>query len=135
VVDVCNAVDDPDDSPLERRRLRRPGVIEDSVADLRRQVEPATVALDVVDDSQRMLVVAKAAAEVPAELLVEAVLPGVAERRMAEVVPQPDRLDEVLVESERARDGPLDARGLECVRQAGAEVVVRGVDPDLGLIP
>ena len=104
VIDVRDAVDDPDDLPLERGGFRRARVVEDSVADLVRQVEPAAVALDVVDDAQRVLVVAKPAAEVTAELLVEALLAGVAEGRVAEVVPEADRLHEVLVQPEGARD-------------------------------
>ena len=55
--------------------------------------------LEDVDDPQRVLEVPKA--RVPGEPLaqreVERLLADVPERRMAEVVPQPDGLDEVLV--------------------------------------
>ena len=53
---------------------------------------------------------------------------------MPEVVPQADRLDQILVQSERARDTARDSRRLERVREARAEMIVRGVDPDLGLV-
>ena len=61
VVDVREAVDEPDDPALERLRLLRAGVLEDAVAHLPRQVEAAAVALEPFDDAQRVLVVAKAA--------------------------------------------------------------------------
>src|SRR4029079_5046539 len=69
-----------------------------------------------------------------ADDLVERLLARVPERRMAEVVAEADRLDEVLVQPERARDGAGDPGRLERVRQAGAEVVALGVDEDLRLV-
>ena len=54
VVDVGDPVDQPHDPPLERRRLDRPGVVEDPVAHLLGEVEPAPVALELVDDAQRV---------------------------------------------------------------------------------
>ena len=61
VVDVGEPVDEPDDPALERLGLLRAGVLEDSVAYLPRQIEPAALALEAFDDAQRVLVVAKAA--------------------------------------------------------------------------
>ena len=49
-------------------------------------------ALELVDHPQRVLVVAEAAAEALAGAAVEHVLADVSERRVAEVVPEPDRL-------------------------------------------
>ena len=46
-----------------------------------------------------------------------------AERRVAEVVPERDRLGEVLVEAQRSRDRARDLRDLEGVREARAVVV------------
>ena len=60
--------------------------------------------------------------------------PGVAERRVAEVVGQADGLGQHLVELERARDGARDLRDLERMRQAGAVQVALVVDEDLGLV-
>ena len=99
VVDVGDAVDDPHDPPLERRRHRRAaGVAEDAVADGLVEVQPR-VELEHVDDAQRVLVVAKAGAEALAQAVVEHVLADVAEGRVAEVVAEADRLGEVLVEA------------------------------------
>ena len=53
---------------------------------------------------------------------------------MAEVVAEPDRLDEVLVEPQRARHAAGDAGRLERVGQARAVVVAFGGDEDLGLV-
>ena len=75
----------------------------------------------------------KAAAEPLPQRLVQSVLPGVPERRVPGVVPEPDPLDEVLVEPQRARDDARDRRGLERVRHARAVVVALRVDEDLGL--
>ena len=92
--------------------------------------------LEDVDDPQRVLEVPKA--RVPGEPLaqreVERLLADVPERRMAEVVPQPDGLDEVLVEPQRPRHGPRYLRDLERVRQSRAVVVALGRDEDLGLV-
>jgi hypothetical protein len=48
-------------------------------------------------------------------------------------VPEPDRLDEILVQTQRPSDAAGDARSLERVRQPRAKVVAFGIDEDLGL--
>ena len=103
VVDVGDAVDDAHDLALERLGLLLAGVREDAVAHLVGQVEP-------LGDPQRLLVVAEAAAEPLAQRLVERLLAGVAERRVARVVAEPDRLDEILVQPQRAGDDAGDRR-------------------------
>ena len=54
---------------------------------------------------------------------------------MAEVVAEADRLDEILVQPQRAADAARDAGRLERVREARAEVVAFGVDEHLRLVP
>ena len=131
VVDVGDPVDEPHDPALERRRLARAaGVAQDAVAHRRGQVEP----LDHVDDAQRVLVVAEAAAEARAPGAVEHVLADVPERRVAEVVPEPDRLRQVLVEPQRARDRARDLRRLERVGEPRAVVVALRRDEHLRLV-
>ena len=73
---------------------------EDPVDHLAGQVQP-------LGDARRLLVVAEAAAV--AEQLVERLLARVPERRVADVVAEPDRLGQVLVQRERARDDTRDA--------------------------
>ena len=104
VVDVRHAVDELDDAALERLRRDRPGVVEDAVAHLVRQVEAAAVALEHVDDAQRVLVVAEAALEALAQRAVQRRLAGMTEGRVAEIVAQADGLGQVLVEAQRAGD-------------------------------
>ncbi len=133
VVDVRDTVDDAHDLPFERLGLGRPGVVEDPVAHLRGQVQPLSVLFEHVDDPERVLVVAEPAPESLLQLPVECRLACVPERRVPEVVAEPDRLDEVLVQPERAGDAARDARRLERVRHPGAEVVAAGVDEDLRL--
>jgi dGTP triphosphohydrolase len=89
VVDVRDAVDDPNDLPLQRLRFLRARVREDPVADLMRQVE-------LLRDARRLLVVTEAAAEARAQRLVERLLARVPERRVARVVAEADRLGEIL---------------------------------------
>ena len=98
------------------------------------RLRPAAVALERVHHPQRLLVVAEAAAEALVQQPVERLLAGVPERRMAEVVPEADRLRQVLVQPQGARHRARDAAGLERVREAGAVVVALGRDEDLGLV-
>ena len=65
---------------------------------------------------------------------VERILAGMAERRMAEVVGEAQRLGQILVEAERAGHGPADLRDFEAVGQADPEMVAVGRDEHLGLV-
>ena len=134
MVDVGDAVDELDDAPLERLRRDRPRVVEDAVAHLVREVEAAAVALEHVDDAQRVLVVAEAALEALAQRGVERRLAGVPEGRVAEIVAQADGLGQVLVEAQRAGDGARDPDGLERVREPRAVVIALGRHEDLRLV-
>ena len=126
VVDVRDAVDEPDDLPLERRRLLLAGVREDPVADLVREVQRAR-------DPERLLVVPEAPPEALAQRVVERVLARVPERRVAHVVPEPDCFHEILVQAQSPRDDARDRGRLERVRHPRAVVVALGVDEDLRL--
>ena len=134
VVDVGDAVDQPHDPPLERGGQLGPGVAQDAVAHRLGQVQAAAVALQHLDHPQRVLVVAEAAPEAGLERAVERLLPRMPEGRVPEVVAEADRLGQVLVQPQRARDGARDAGGLDRVREAGAVVVALGGDEDLGLV-
>ena len=80
------------------------------------------------------MVVAEARAEAFPQAGVEHRLAHVAEGRVPQVVPQGDRLGQVLVELERPRHRPGDPGRLERVREPGAVVVALGRDEDLGLV-
>ena len=54
--------------------------------------------IELSRDAERLLVVQEVTAEALAKRLVERLFACVAERRVAGVVPEPDRLDEVFVE-------------------------------------
>jgi hypothetical protein len=69
-------------------------VSEDAVANLLGEIQR-------LGDPQRLLVVAEPPVEARLEGCVQGVLARVAERRMAGVVPEADRLDEVFVQTER----------------------------------
>ncbi len=116
MVDVRDAVDEPNDLPLERLRFLLPGVREDPVAHLMREVERPC-------DSQGLLVVPETPAEVLAKRLVEGILARVPEWRVPRIVSEPDRLDEILVQRQSASDHPRDRGRLERVRHPRAVVV------------
>ncbi len=65
---------------------------------------------------------------------VERVLAGVAERRVAEIVAERDRLGEVVVEAQSPRERAGDLRDFDRVGEAGAEMVALVVDEHLGLV-
>ena len=99
-----------------------------------RQVQALAVTLERVDDPQRLLVMLERGAEAFAEAAVEHVLADVAERRVPKVVTEPDRLDEVLIQRERAGDRPRDLRDLQGVGQPGPVMVAGRGDEHLGLV-
>ena len=104
-----------------------PGVREDPVADLAGQVQ-------VARDPVGLLVVAELPSpKWPRERLVERVLAGVSERRVPQVVPEADRLGQVLVQAERSGDDPGDRGRLERVGHPRPVVVALRVDEDLRL--
>ena len=131
VVYVRHPIDQPHDAALLRgRQGRATGVAEDAVAHRIGEVQ----ALDVIDDAQRVLVVAEVAAEALLRAPVEHLLADVPEGRMPEIVAEPDRLDEILVQRQRARDRPRDLGHLERVRQPRAVVIALRRDEDLRLV-
>src|SRR4029077_15086392 len=81
----------------------------------------------------RLLVVPEAGAQPLAQTLVEGLLAGVAERRVPHVVPEPDRLGQILVQAQRSGHAARNSGRLERVRHARPEVVAGGVDEDLRL--
>ena len=54
---------------------------------------------------------------------------------MADIVGEAERLGQILVEAERARDGPADLRDFEAVGEPDPEMIAVGRDEDLGLVP
>ena len=89
-------------------------MLEDTLAGFEHQVQAGEVGvlgLQVVDDAQRLQIVLEAA--VVAHAGVECVLAGVAERRMAQIVRQRDRLDQRFVQAQRVRHGARDLRHFE----------------------
>ena len=125
----------PDDPPLERLRLVRAGVLEDPVAHLPRQVEPAAVALEPLDDAQRVLVVAEAAAR-----RARAAARRAPARRRGRTAGGRGRGRAAIASTRSSfrrsarRDAARDARRLERVREPRAEVVALGIDEDLRLV-
>jgi hypothetical protein len=78
--------------------------------------------------------VAKAGAEVLGHAGVEHRLADMAERGVAEVVAEPDRLGQILVERQCPRNGARDLGDLQRVGQPRAVMVALGRDEDLRLV-
>src|SRR5438128_6625969 len=66
---------------------------------------------------------------------VEGILARMAERRVAEIVSEAERLGKVFVEAERASDRATNLRDFETVSKAHAEMVAIGRDEHLRLVP
>jgi hypothetical protein len=105
-------------------------VVDDPVADLPAEIETLAVTLQVIHDPEALLAVA----ERPAEEGRQGLLAEVPERRVPEVVPQGDRLGEVLVQAQGPGDGPGHLGDLQGVGEADAVVVPLGGDEHLGLV-
>ncbi len=63
------------------------------------------------------------------------VLPGMTERRMAEIVGKTERLGQILVQPERASHGSADLGDLDRMGQPDAKMIAVRSNEYLGLIP
>ena len=109
-----------------RRRVDPPRVRADAVTHL-----PGEVAvLQHFEDAQALRRVVPAAGDVGRQR----VLAGVAERGVADVVGQRDRLGQRLVEAQAGGQGPGDLRDLQGVREPGDDMVAVGVGEHLRLV-
>ena len=110
-------------------------MLRDPLPDLPGQVEPGerrVAVLEVLDDPEGLAVVIEPA--VIGEALGQDVLAEMPERRVPEVVRERQGLDQVLVQTERARDRPPDLADLDAVGQPGPEVVALVIDEHLRLV-
>ena len=102
---------------LQALGIRARAVLEDALARLEAEVQPVEVGvalLQRVDHAQALQVVLEAA--VLAHAVVQRVLPGMAERRVAQVVRQRDGLDQVFVQPQLPRHERAScATSSECV--------------------
>ena len=91
---------------------------------------PCAIVLEHVDDAQALLVVIEAAGH----QLAQHALAGVAERRVAQIVAERDRLGQLFVQAQHLRDGARDLRHFERVRQARAVVIAGRREEHLRLV-
>ena len=112
--------------PFLRLGFALTGMREDPVAHLVGQVE-------ALGDPQRLLVMCETPSDAFAQHGVEGLFSRVAEGRVPGVVAEADRLDQVLVECERAGDDARDGGRLERMGHPRAVMVAGGIDEDLGL--
>ena len=80
---------------------------------------PCAIVLEHVDDAQALFVVIEAARHEAAQHT----LAGMAERRVAEIMPERDRFGQLLVEAQHLRDRARDLRDFERVRQPRAVMI------------
>ena len=126
MVNVGNAVGKVDNAAFRRTRLAPAGMADNAVAHLARKVQ----ILEHIHNAQTLLVVPKP----ERTRLVKRRLSGVTERRVPEIMSECDRFGQILVESERPRDGPRNLRDLERVRQPSTVVVALRRDKYLRLV-
>ena len=88
--------------------------------------------LELIDRAQRLQVVLEAA--VVAHAVVERILPGMTEGRVAEIVRQRDRFGQCLIQRQRAGDRAGDLRHLDRVRHPRAVQIAFVIDEHLGLV-
>ena len=118
-----------------QRRVERAVVLDGALERLPGQVEPVELGIAVFEpgqDAQGLVVVREAAKG--RHLGVERLLAGMAERGVAEVMREADRLGQILVEAQRAAGVAGDLRHFQAVGQPGAVMVALVIDEDLGLV-
>ena len=141
VVDVGDDVGDARDLSLDgrgamlRRRADRQAALalrvpRDAVAHFPREVQALPIVFEHIDDAQALFVVVEPAGHERAENA----LAGVAERRVAEVVPERDRFGQLFVQAQHLGDGARDLRDLERVRETRAVVIAGRRKKDLRLV-
>ncbi len=88
--------------------------------------------LDLGQGAQRMAVMVEPA--MIGERALQRILARMAEGRVADIVRQAERLGQVLVQPQRARDRPADLRHFQAVGQPDTEMVAIGRHEDLRLV-
>ena len=119
----------------ERARVALRAVFENAFASFEHEVQARKVGVlgfQLIDDAQGLQVVFEAT--VLAHAGVECVLPGMAERRMPEIVRQADRLGQRLVEPQRVGNRASNLRHLERMCQSRAIQVALVIDEHLRLV-
>ena len=115
-----------DDLPFQRGGViavfAEAAVMQHAVEHLPGQIQPAplAVALDLREHAHAVDIVAKTAAHA----FVQHIFAAVGKRRVADVVRQRDRFDEIAVQTQRTADGLGDLVDLQRVRETGAVMVV-----------
>ena len=100
-------------------------MLDDPLAHAERKVQSAVVRvtlLEVLNDAQRMEVVVEAQT-VAFEALIQCTFARVAERRVADVVDQRQRLREILVQPQRLGNAARDLHDFDGVGETAAEVI------------
>ncbi len=105
-------------------------MVQHAVADLPREVETPAVVLEVLDHAKRLLRMAEGTTEEWCERL----LPQMSERCVAQIVPEGDRLRQILVEAQCAGDGARDMADVERVGQSNPVVIPLGSEEHLRLV-
>ena len=110
-------------------------MLQDAFAGFERQIEAIEIRITLfehVDNAQTLQVVLESAKCRHAGI--ERVLPGVAERRMTQIMCQGHRLDQVFVQAQRPADRPPQLRHLQRMGQTGPKQVTLVVQKNLGLV-
>ena len=99
------------------------------------QIQPVVIAIGAFQPhqrAQRLRIVIKAAAR--GQSGVQRIFPGMAEGRVADVMRQTQRLGQILVQSQRARDHPADLRHFQAVSEPDPVMIAIGRHKHLSLV-
>src|SRR5713226_5780065 len=110
--------------------FRRGTVLQDAIQRLLCEIQARAVVLELLRDTDALLVVTEPLGQKTREQL----LADVAEWRVADVVAERHRLDKILVEPERTRDRAADLIHLEDVREPRSVVIADRSEEDLRLV-
>jgi hypothetical protein len=114
--------------------MRFPVVAEDPIQDLEGEVEPPPLFFQPVEEPHSLETVEKGADAVNLAEAREDAFPVVAEGGVADVVPQGDGLQEVLVQTEKLADGAGDLGQELDVQHPVADLFVADEVKNLGLV-
>ena len=100
-------------------------MLDDAFADFKRQIDAGKIQialLELLDNAQRLQIVIEARA-VRAHQLVELLFPGMAKRRMPDIVNESKRLGKLRVQPKSAGYGASDLRNFQSVRESVTKVI------------
>ena len=119
MVDVGDLVAETHNLSLQGRRLSRRAVVQNSIPHFPGQVQALSFLFQNLHDTDALFRVAEA----PGMHRIERRFPGMAERRVSEIMAERNGFGQILIQIQRPRNRAGNLGYLECVRQAGPVMI------------